>query len=249
MPNKSLERTVNHRGRTVRAFAVGARAGAKARSWPAVQRNRQTATMNSFVKFAFVASVALTTCANAATPDIGGIWSSTSRTRGGLGSQWTFAEDGRATYTFGAIVDFLYTATDTQIVMSFLKPSGEPAGDKATNNFTLAGDVLTINPSDAERRQIMRRVGAAREKSSVVGEWTYQHYAEGPAFMRYSSSGGGQLVVPMKTIEGSYRFEDGRLTIMLPSEKTSLTGILREDRSLSVRDAQGRETLLKLFRY
>jgi len=38
--NKSLERTVNHLGRTVRAFAVGARAGGEERSWPAVQHNR-----------------------------------------------------------------------------------------------------------------------------------------------------------------------------------------------------------------
>ena len=38
--DKSLERTVNHGGRTVRAFAVGARAGAEEWSSPAVQRNR-----------------------------------------------------------------------------------------------------------------------------------------------------------------------------------------------------------------
>jgi len=40
LSNNTLERTVNHRGRTVRAFAAGARAGAEERSWPAVQRNR-----------------------------------------------------------------------------------------------------------------------------------------------------------------------------------------------------------------
>ena len=38
--NKPLERTVTYRGRTVRAFAVGARAGAKEQLWPAVQHNR-----------------------------------------------------------------------------------------------------------------------------------------------------------------------------------------------------------------
>jgi hypothetical protein len=39
-PNNTLERTVNRGGRTVRAFGVGARAGAEKRQWPAVQRNR-----------------------------------------------------------------------------------------------------------------------------------------------------------------------------------------------------------------
>jgi len=38
--NKSLERTVDHQGRTVRAFVVGARAGAEERSWPAAQLRR-----------------------------------------------------------------------------------------------------------------------------------------------------------------------------------------------------------------
>ena len=39
LSDKSLERTVNHSGRTVRAVALCARAGAQWRSWPAVQRN------------------------------------------------------------------------------------------------------------------------------------------------------------------------------------------------------------------
>jgi len=38
--NNTLERTVGHRGRTVRAVALCARAGAGMRSRAAVQRNR-----------------------------------------------------------------------------------------------------------------------------------------------------------------------------------------------------------------
>jgi hypothetical protein len=40
LPNKSLERTVSHRGRTVRAAAPCARAGAEVSCHAAVQRNR-----------------------------------------------------------------------------------------------------------------------------------------------------------------------------------------------------------------
>jgi len=39
-PNKPLERTGKHRGHTVRAVALCARAGAEERQWPAVQHNR-----------------------------------------------------------------------------------------------------------------------------------------------------------------------------------------------------------------
>ena len=40
MPNNSLERTGSHRGHTVRAFAVGARAGVQWHQWPAAQFRR-----------------------------------------------------------------------------------------------------------------------------------------------------------------------------------------------------------------
>ncbi len=40
LPNKSLERSVSHRGRTVRAFAVCARAGTQRRHRAAAQLNR-----------------------------------------------------------------------------------------------------------------------------------------------------------------------------------------------------------------
>ena len=62
--------------------------------------------MSSIVKLVLTACVALATLPSAAWSDIGGIWSSTFRTKGGLGSQWTFTDDGRATYTFGVVVDF-----------------------------------------------------------------------------------------------------------------------------------------------
>ena len=152
--------------------------------------------------------MALATAAKAAATDIAGIWSSTSRTKGGLGAQWTFAGDGRATYTFGAIVDFLYSTTETQIAMSFVQQDGTTVGEKSANEFSLPGDTLTINPTDAGRRQVMRRVGASRERTSVTGEWAYKHYTGGPALMRYSSDGRGQLVVPMKKIKGSYRADN-----------------------------------------
>jgi hypothetical protein len=40
LPNNSLERTVSHRGRTVRALAVGTRAGAQRRRGAAAQLRR-----------------------------------------------------------------------------------------------------------------------------------------------------------------------------------------------------------------
>jgi len=43
MPNNTFERTVKHRGRTVRAFARGARAGAQWQQGAAAQLHRYAA--------------------------------------------------------------------------------------------------------------------------------------------------------------------------------------------------------------
>ena len=183
-----------------------------------------------------------------AATEVEGIWSSITRSKGGLGSQWTFTRDGHATYTFGAVVDFRYKTTESQIAMTPMQPGGATEAE-SSSEFSIDGDNLTLNPRDTERRQVMRRVSAAPDKSSLIGEWTYKHYTGEPAFMRYSRTGQAQLVVPMITLEGTYRIEDDRLVINLSGQAAPVTGAVADGQSLSIRDAQGRETMFKRFQY
>ncbi len=178
-----------------------------------------------------------------AAAEIDGIWSSVSRSKGGLGSQWVFA-DGRANYSFGALVDFTYKVSGPKLEMTFTEAGGR--GESSKQEFLIDGDTLTLDPNNPERRQIMKRVRGGPSRESIVGEWTYKHYTGGPAFMRYSNNGQGQLVVPMKTMDGNYTIDNDRVLISLPSENISVTGSLGAG-SLSIRDEQGRETRFKRF--
>jgi hypothetical protein len=78
--------------------------------------------------------------------DVVGMWSSSSRTKGGLGSQRTFTEDGNVTNTFGALVDFKYEVNGSQVTMALLAPDGSVKKEIVTQEFLINGDTLTENP-------------------------------------------------------------------------------------------------------
>lgn len=60
------------------------------------------------------------------------MWSSSSRTKGGLGPQWIFTQAGNATHTFGALVDFKYEVIGCQIKMTLLGPDNSLTKEVST---------------------------------------------------------------------------------------------------------------------
>lgn len=122
--------------------------------------------------------------------DVAGIWSSLTRTKGGLGPQWIFTKDGKVTHTFGALVDFKYEIEGSQMKMTLLAPDQSLTKEVSTKEFSIDGDTMIENPKVPDRKQIMKRTGKPYKNSpSIVGEWTYEHYTGGPAIMRYSNTG------------------------------------------------------------
>ena len=202
--------------------------------------------MTRMAKFIVVTSLVFSCLVNATEADLIGFWSAVNLTKGGLGSQWTFTPNGSATHTFGAAVDFLYETDGNKMKMTFVNPDGTAAPDTPLQEFVVKGDTLTLNPDNTERRQEMRRTGALIATSPLVGEWTYKHHTGVPAFMRYSPKGNGQLVVPMKSAQGTYQTENGKGQIKLGVEQLSL--VIQNNDSLLVRDAQGKESTYKRFK-
>lgn len=211
--------------------------------------------MTRIAKFVAVSSLAMSCFVNAADDNVAGIWSSISRTKGGLGSQWTFGRDGGAVYTFGAVVDFRYEINGSKVKMTFVQPDGTAASDSSTQTFLIEGETLTMNPDSPAcapstsrsgpcQRQQMTRTRASPVKNGLVGEWTYKHYTGGPAFMRYLPNGAAQLVVPMRTTEGTYQLESAKGHITLGGAQYGL--LLRND-ALVVRDPRGQESTYKRF--
>ena len=207
--------------------------------------------MNTLGRLLFLTGLTLLASSPAlANDDVTGMWSSSTRTKGGLGPQWSFTEDGKATYTFGALVDFKYETNGGQLKMMLLAPDGSDTKEIVTQEFSINGDTLTENPKIPDRKQVMSRTGKPYKGAHpIIGEWTYKHYTGGPALMRYSRSGIAQLSVPFHTLTGTYRTNQGALTISPTGQKTVSYKFKREKDSLTLTDEEGKESKFIRFEY
>lgn len=195
--------------------------------------------------FAFISA-----CHAVTDDNVVGIWSSASRTKGGLGSQWIFAKDGNVTHIFGALVDFKYEVNGSQIKMILLAPDHSVTKEVAVVEFLIDGDTLTVNPQTPDRKQVMKRGGEPyRGVHPIVGDWTYTHYTGGPALMRYSRTGIVQLSVPIQTHTGTYKIIQGTLAIALRDQKPVNSKYRREKDSLVLTDGEAMERRYLKYEY
>lgn len=112
--------------------------------------------MNALARVLCLSCLALlSTFPAVADDDVVGIWSSSTRTKGGLGPQWIFSKDGNVTHTFGALVDFKYGINGSQIKMTLLAPDRSVTKEASTQEFSIDGDTLTENPRIPDRKQII----------------------------------------------------------------------------------------------
>ena len=112
------------------------------------------------------------------------------------------------------------------------------------------GDTLTENPLTPDRKQVMMRTGKPyKDAQPIIGEWTYKHYTGGPALMRYSRAGVVQLSVPFQTLTGTYRTNQGTLTITLGDQKTVSYKFKRDRDFLVLADGEGKESKFLRFKY
>jgi hypothetical protein len=216
-----------------------------------LHRQLKSHLVNAFGR-AFLLSglVLLGACSDAADDGVVGIWSSASRTKGGLGTQWIFLKDGNVTYTFGALVDFKYEISGSRIKTTLLAPDQSVTNEVSVEEFSIDGDTLTVNPQTPDRKLVMKRSGRSETgEPLIVGDWTYTHYTGGPALMRYSRSGTVQLSVPFQTLTGTYRNNQGILSVTLRDQKPMDSKFRREKDFLILTDNESKESKYLKFEY
>jgi hypothetical protein len=199
--------------------------------------------------FAALLLAALSFTAQAA-ESLSGMWSAMSRTRGGLASQWVFAPNGVATRTFGALVDYRYGIQGARLSLTELDENHAPTSKVTTQDFTLLGDTLTMNPTRPEGRQLMKRVGQPFPGAHpIVGEWSFKHYSGGIAYMRFGRTGIVQLSVPFETATGTWLTDGAKLTTKLKDRKP-VTGTWRLEKGLLLfREDGEKEGKYRRFEY
>ena len=177
--------------------------------------------------------------------NITGIWSATNRTKGGLGSQWTFFESGDVSLTFGALVDYKYEINNKFILMYM------DEGKIAKEEFLISGDTLTIKSEESQEPKVMKWAGIPADiKQPLIGNWTYPHYTGQTALMRYTRNGLAQLSVPFIVEDGTYSINGNQLVIMLRNKEPRAYSFTHTNKQLSLKDSKTNEvTELELLEY
>jgi len=148
------------------------------------------------------------------------------------------------------LVDFKYEIAGSQITMLLLAPDRSVTKEMVTHEFSINGDTLTEDPQTPDRKQIMRRTGTPyKDAHPIVGEWTYEHSTGGPAIVRYSRTGIVQLSVPFQSLTGTYRTNQGTLTIAPDHQKPVNYKFERDKNSLILTDEEGKVSKFLRFEY
>jgi hypothetical protein len=169
-----------------------------------------------------------------------GKWAANVRTRGGLGGMWMLEPNGIASKTFGALVDFRYSA-DGRTLKTIFKDSYTGKVEEDSSPYEILGDLLITNPTDTIKRQEMKRVGSPRAGvNPIVGIWTYEHYTGVMATMEFTSSGLAQLSVPFETEKFHYSL-NGKEIIITTESIPSYRGRARLEKDILIFPAEGDE--------
>lgn len=151
-----------------------------------------------------------------------GKWAADSRSKGGLGALYVFSENGIATYSFGALVDFDYQVNNNTLKYTFKNPDTGQSESEPAEAFFLTPTQLIINPSDPQKKTVMTRVGSAvAGQNSIVGNWSFKHPSGVDAIMQYGKSGGAFLHVEMLVFKGPYKLSGQELTVQLEGRPTT----------------------------
>lgn len=199
--------------------------------------------MNPLLKILFLSCLTLMGSFPAMADDeVVGIWSSASRSRRGLAPQWIFTRDGNVIHTFGTLMDFKYEILDRQIRMTVLAPDQSLTKEVSTKAFSIDGDTLTEYPQTSGRKQIMKRAGKpGLGAHPIVGEWKFSDFTGSPAVMRYSSAGTAQLSVPYRIYSGTYRANQGTLSVTFKDKPPMIMKFRWEKDRLVLTDEEARE--------
>jgi hypothetical protein len=201
------------------------------------------------VFLALALTLASVTGASAA-DDLTGIWSAQTRSKGGLGFQWVFSDNGKVALTFGALVDFKYMTNADTITLT--PATGAPAtGEVMTEPFAIDGNrMMQIQPPGVETH-LERRGPSYPGAHPIVGDWTYPHPSGPTALARYSREGVFQLSVPFKTLEGTYRITGNLLEVELPERGPMTFEVKRDGRTLVLTERGGNNkvTMYTKFEY
>lgn len=144
-----------------------------------------------------------------------GFWESASTSKGGIGNNIEFGEDGSYIAALTVIIDLNYAVKDGKIYNS--KKPGEPVSYE-TGAEIIVGDDSLVLIGENDKKEVRNRIGA-RVDDSVVGKYKYRHYSGGMAYEQFTADGAMHFRMPMQSIHGCYSIEGDEIKVIIQDQE------------------------------
>ena len=184
-----------------------------------------------------LALAATLNCQQPETKDVIGLWESTSISRGGIGHNFEFREDGSYTSATTVLVDLKYDIKDGSFYMSHNK--GEPINYENGAEIEITKSGYKLN-KDGEV-EVKTKEHPSKDKT-IVGVYKYRHYTGGMAYEKYTDDGEIKFRLPMKSISGCYSINGNSITVTQEDKNSSKMKYIATKDTLSLESQQGKYT-------
>jgi len=167
-----------------------------------------------------------------------GLWESTAVSRGGIGHNLEFREDGSYTSAVTVIVDLTYDIKDGSFYMSHNKDEQINYEKGKQIEITESGFTLTDENGEEEMKT---KVTPGTEKT-IVGKYKYRHYSGAIAYEKYTSDGIVKFRLPMNSVSGCYLLHKNTITITHSKKEPSEMTYEASDGLLNLKDLKGKHS-------
>ncbi len=147
-----------------------------------------------------------------------GFWESATTSRGGIGSNIEFNQDGSYSSSMAVLVDLAYDIKAGTLYTA--KDKGKPVSYEHGNTIIVKPDGYQLVNDDGTINH--RKRIEVSEQHSIVGYFSYTHYTGATAFERFTVDKVLHLRIPLNSNHGCYSLEQNKITLK-PRNSTDTT--------------------------
>lgn len=167
--------------------------------------------MNLFA-FALASTLA---CQPVLNDDLPGLWESASISKGGIGHNIEFRQDGAFIAAVTVLVDLRYEVKDGKLYTG--KKPGEPVSYDSGTDIKIKHDGLTLTGLDG--KPYFRNRISPDSDSSIVGIYKYRHNTGATVYEFYTADGIMHFRLPMQATQGCYTLDGTDIKLTRPGQE------------------------------
>lgn len=184
---------------------------------------------------AFIHDTPEPACQEPTNKEVVGLWESTTTSRGGIGNNFEFKNDGSYTAATVVLVNLTYEIKDGKFYMS--QNPGEQINYTKGAAIEVTETGFTLTGEDGTKEVKVKKV--QNNEKTIIGEYKYHHYTGGTAYEKYTSDGEMKFRLPMKSVSGCYSINNGEISVTQNAKKPAKISYIISSGNLTLKSPEG----------